>query len=736
MYDLIITEKPSSAQKIAQSLSDGKLQKKIENKVAYYILKHKNKNIVIACAVGHLFNLKEKGKNGWTYPTFDIEWIPSSEIKNSEYTGKYINILKELSKKANNFTVATDYDIEGEVIGYNIIRFICKKKDAKRMKYSTLTKDELINSYEHAQKHLDWGQVEAGLTRHELDYYYGINLSRALTLSIKNSTGRFKVMSSGRVQGPALAILAKRENEIKKFISKPFWQIELKTKNKISAWHKDDKIWEKKKADNIIKKTKNKKAFISKITKKQTKQSPPTPFDLTALQIEAYKLFKITPKDTLAIAQKLYTSAYISYPRTSSNQIPPSINTKSIINKLSKQLKYEKHSKEILKTKLIPNNGKKTDAAHPPILPTGETPKKLYTRDAKIYDLIVKRFFATFAEPATRETIYIEIDVNKEVFIAKGTKTLTPGWHTYYEPYVKLEEQEMPSLKEKDELKVKTIKLHSKETQPPRRFTPASIIKELESHGLGTKATRSQILENLYERSYIKEQSIEVTNLGLKTVQTLKKYSPDILDEALTRHFEEEMEQIQIGKKKKEKILNEAKKILTKVLKDFKKNEKKIGKALSDANLETLQQESLIGPCPVCKKGDLTIKRSKFGRFIACSTYPDCKATFNIPKFGLIKSANKECQKCHYPMALIIRKGKRPQEVCINPKCSSRKIPKEIKDKIKEKPCPKCDGTLVLRESVYGHFLACNNYPKCRYIEPINGNQNHKSQKHKTSKKA
>ena len=405
------------------------------------------------------------------------------------------------------------------------------------------------------------------------------------------------------------------------------------------------------------------------------------------------------------------------------------------MQKLAKQEKYKKFSDDLIRNnQLKPNNGKKTDPAHPAIYPSGETPKKLNPRTLKIYDLIVKRFFAAFADSATRETMNIDIGINNEIFIAKGTKTVKPGWHKFYQPYVKMEEQELPELKEKDEIKVKEIKLHSKETQPPKRFTPASIIKELEKENLGTKSTRSNIIENLYERNYIREQSIEVTDLGLKTVETLKKYSPDILDEKLTRFFEEEMADIMKGKKKKEKILEKARNVITKLLKEFKKNEKKIGKALSDANFETMQQESMIGPCLVCKKGNLTMKRSKFGRFIACSEYPECKATFKIPQFGLIKSANKECPKCRYPMILIIRKGKRPQEVCINPKCPSKRLSKEIKDKIKEKPCPKCDGKLVLRESVYGHFYGCTSYPKCRYTEFIsNGNHNHKFQKKKTS---
>jgi DNA topoisomerase-1 len=738
MTQLIICEKPDAAKKIAEALSDKKPNKHLENKVTYYEITHKGKKIFVGCAVGHLFNLAEKEKNGWIYPVFDIEWRPTYEIrKNADFTKKYYIILKKLSKKSDDFIVACDYDQEGSVIGYNIIRFIANKNDAKRMKFSTLTKDELIDSYEHASKHLDFPLIEAGETRHYLDHYYGISISRALTISIKNSTGRFKIMSSGRVQGPTLAILAKREKEIKNFIPKPFWQIELLAKNGISAWHKQDKFWDKKDADNIIKKTKGKKAFISKITKKQTKQPPPNPFDLTALQIEAYKLFKITPKDTLTIAQNLYTSSYISYPRTSSNQFPISINVKKVMEKLSKQSRYTKFSDELIKNnQLKPNNGKKTDPAHPAIYPTGEIPKKLNPRANKIYDLIVKRFFATFGEAAIRETMNIEIDVNKEIFIAKGTKTIKQGWHKFYQPYVRLEEQELPHLKKKDEIKVKEIKLHLKETQPPKRYTPASIIKELERRGLGTKATRSQILESLYERNYIKDPAIKVTGLGLKTVETLKKYSPDILDEKLTRQFEKEMEEIREGKKNKEKILEKARKILTKILKEFKKHEQKIGKALSDANFETLQQESLIGPCPVCKKGNLTIKRSKFGRFIACSEYPECKATFNIPNNGLIKSANKECLKCNHPMISIIKKGKRPQEICINPKCPSKKLSKEIKDKIKEKPCPKCNGKLVLRGSVYGYFLACNNYPKCKHIEPISTeNQNHKSQNKKTSHK-
>ena len=220
MAELIITEKPNAAKKIADALADGKPVKKLVNKVPYYELTHNGKDIIVGCAVGHLYGLKQKEKKV-KLPIFDIEWIPTSEIsKGSAFTKKYLNVLKKIAKTADSFMVATDYDIEGEVIGLNVVRFTCKQKDAKRMKFSTLTKDELVESYEHAQAHLDWGQANAGEARHFLDWYYGINVSRALTKAV-HTTGYFKLLSTGRVQGPALKMIVDKEKEIKAFKPDP-----------------------------------------------------------------------------------------------------------------------------------------------------------------------------------------------------------------------------------------------------------------------------------------------------------------------------------------------------------------------------------------------------------------------------------------------------------------------------------------------------------------------------------
>tara|TARA_Y100000310_G_scaffold345853_1_gene471418 strand:- start:1909 stop:4125 length:2217 start_codon:yes stop_codon:yes gene_type:complete len=732
MYELIITEKPNAAKKVAEALADGKAIKENMSGVPYYLVTHGKRDIVVACAVGHLYGLGEKEKKGWVFPVFDIEWKPAGDIsKKSGFSKKYLTVIKKLAKNADEFTVATDYDQEGSVIGKNVVVYACKKKDANRMKFSTLTQEDLVEAYENKSKNLDWAQAEAGDARHHLDFYNGINYSRALTSSIKTA-GSFKLMSTGRVQGPALKIIVNREKEIKAFKPVPFWQIELQgnvNKGGIISWHKEDKFWDKKKANEVMKKVKDeKKAVVDKAEKKQFKQQPPTPFDLTSLQMESYRCHRISPKETLEIAQELYTAGVISYPRTSSQQLSDKLGFKKILTHLQKQKEYSELSKKLLSKKsLIPNNGKKTDPAHPAIYPTGNVPSLSNEREQKVYDLVVKRFMATFAESALRETMTIDINCKDEIFIAKGTRTVEKGWHVFYDPYVKIEEEELPAVNKGDNVNVKTIKLHSKETTPPKRYTPASIIKELEKKNLGTKATRASIVDTLFQRGYVDGKAIAATNLGIKTIETLEKHVPQIVDEALTRHFEEEMEQIVEGKKKGEDVLSEAEKKITEIMSDFKKQEKQIGKELLAANIETRDELSHLGTCPNCKKGNLHMRHGKYGNFVACNKYPKCKTTFSLPSNALIKPAKKVCETCKHPMVLAIKRGKRPQDFCLNKQCSSKHVEGEAGKEAKaiakgkiEKKCPTCnEGKVVLRGSIYGKFYGCSNYPKCKYTEKL-----------------
>ena len=735
MPELIITEKPSSAKKVAEALAEGKLEKKKSKKSFYYEFTRGKKKIYVTPAVGHLFGLVEKKKHGWTYPVFDIEWHPSYESGEAAgYTKDYVDTIAAVAKKADEFTIACDYDVEGEVIGWNIIRFICRQKDANRMKFSTLTKPDLIEAYEKKLHHLDWGQAHAGETRHELDWFYGINLSRALTTAVK-AAGSFKVMSSGRVQGPALKLLADREAEIHAFLPTPYWELWLHAqheKQPIEAQHHEGKFLKEDVAKKILTKIKDEKnCAVQKVERIKRLQAPPYPFDLTTLQSESYNLFHITPKQTLAIAQSLYLAGCTSYPRTSSQQLDPKLGFKKILTDLSRQPDYEKLCKELLSLKqLQPNNGKKTDPAHPAIFPTGVVPKTTKPQEKKIYDLIVKRFMATFAQPAVRETMTVTFGVKQEEFIAKGSRTLEEQWHAFYKPYVKVEEITFPDLKEKQEVAIKKIEKLDKETTPPNRYNQSSIIKELEKRNLGTKATRADILDRLFERGYIEGVQITVSKLGMETVKVLHKYAPEILDEKLTADFEESMEHIREGKEKPAAVLEKAKKVLTELLAAFKKKEILVGKELLESIRSTQEEQNYIGSCPSCKEGRLFVKFGKFGKFIACGRYPDCKTTFKVPQLGMIRRAEEVCDKCGYPQLKLIKRGTRT--FCINPQCISKVSPEENKEiklieqqKI-EKNCPDCGKLLVVRRSFYGSFLGCSGYPQCKHTEKLEGEKKEK----------
>ena len=715
MVELIITEKPTTEKKIAEALADGKPIIETHNGVKYYKITHNKKDILVGSAVGHLYGLAEVTKSS-KIPNFDIEWKVLADIdKKAAFSKKYYTTLKKIAKEADTFTVATDYDIEGEVIGWNIVRFICKQKNAKRMKFSALTRKDLRESYKNASPELNWGNAIAGETRHIMDWYWGVNLSKAMTNAIKKG-GMFKIMSIGRVQGPALNIVVSREKEIKKFIPTPFWVVELDTefeKAKLKFSYKVDKILEEVKAKNIVKTCNGKDGKIEKVDRREKKYPAPNPFDLTSLQIEAYGLFGIQPKRTLEFAQELYTAGFISYPRTSSQQLPAHLDFKKILSDLGENKKYSKIIKEVLKTPLKPNNGKKTDPAHPAIYPTGVLPSFSEPNSEKIYDLIAKRFFATFGEDAKRDHVTISLNVEGETFTCKGSVTTYKGWHDLYDPYVKATEEILPDFKGNEVLKKVKVTSIEKETQPPKRYTPASIIKELEKKNLGTKATRAQIIEILSNRGYVTGKSLEATELGMKTVKILEDHCPEIIDEELTRQFEEELSKIENKKIKEETVLENVRKILTKVIKEFTSKEEQIGKQLYEANKETRDKESHIGKCVKCENGELKIKRGKFGMFIACSSYPDCNATFSLPSGALIKGTDKVCDECEHPKVLAIRRGKKPQDICINLDCPLKKI-----DNSKEnEPCDKCKtGKFVVRKSIYGNFIACNNFPKCKNL--------------------
>lgn len=665
---LLVAEKPKSAWRIAQAIGNP-ITKEI-NGVKYYEVKSKGENITVVPAVGHLLILKQKNK-GWTYPVFDVEWKEAFKInKKAKFTEKYYKAIKKLGEKAETFINGCDYDIEGSVIGRNVIHYICNGEDdkIKRMRFSTLTYPELKKSFENLEEY-DKGQTEAGILRHILDWFWGINTSRALILALKRNN-RHAVLSIGRVQGPALSILACREREIREFVPKPYWQI-LLISGKIKAIYKERRIFEKDKAERIYHDCKGENAAVSKIEKIKYKIFQPTPFNLTDLQKEAYRIFRIGPSQTLNIAQNLYLNGLISYPRTASQKLPPVIGYKKIMQNLSKN-GYEKQVKLLDLNNLRPREGKKSDA-HPALFPTGQKPEKLNLQEKKIYDLIVKRFLACFSVPCIRENVKIILKIKEHEFISETYKTVEKGWTEIYS-YINFKEGEFPELEEGQILNVDKLELKEKETEPPERYTPASIISELESRNLGTKSTRSEIIDSLYARKYIKGIPIEVTDLGMKIVEIMEKFCADIISEKLSRSFEMEMEKVMQNKKKKEKVIEEAKTKLSEILNNLKIKEKEIGREILKALIESDRKERFIGKCTKCN-GTLRIVVSKKSgkRFVGCSEFPKgCRVAFPLPQKGKIKALDKTCNACNSPMISVISRKK--FITCINPNCQNKEI--------------------------------------------------------------
>jgi DNA topoisomerase I len=684
-YTLIITEKPDAASRIASALDEeGKAAKKTENGVPYYVAK-RGEDIVVVPALGHLYTVSGKKKKGRSYPVFDFRWVPRYLAeRGASRIRTWLKVISKLAQNADRFIDACDYDIEGSIIGYSILKYACDGKEnlAQRMKYSTLTKEELEKSYAEPLGSLDFALIEAGLTRHEVDWLYGINLSRALTTAAKNYSGRYATLSTGRVQGPTLKFLETREKRIKCFVPTPYWNIKAKIKvgrRVLEGEYENNPVEVKAEAEKIMENCQGRDGETETVTVKTFRQPPPFPFELGSLQSEAYRLFRYTPMRTSSIAQRLYLAALISYPRTSSQKLPPEIGYKTILKKLGRTPEYKQRSGELLaKPSLKPNEGKKFDPAHPAIYPTGNLPERSLNSDERnVWDLVVRRFMAVFGEPSVMQSQKVTFNINGNRFHMNGRQTLEKGWIRFYMPYFKSADVVLPPMEQGQKVGVKKIVLEDKFTAPPARYNPSSLLKRMEKEEIGTKATRAGIIQTLNNRKYMRGERIVVTDLGLEVVDVLNEFCPAVVSLELTRKLEERMGAIQQGSETRENVLRDTIEILKPVSEQLKENERLIGERLSQALMKSRLEERVVGACPVCKSGQLVILRSKTSgkRFIGCTNYFEgtCKTSFPLPQKGIVKPTGNACKSCGYPMVLVWIGSKRPWNLCVNPLCPTKK---------------------------------------------------------------
>jgi DNA topoisomerase I len=610
---LVITEKPSSARKIAHALDDSGTPKIAKHgKINFYTSNQGVDELVIVSAVGHIYSIDQIG-DGWTYPIFNIRWVPAYTIdKRLQYTKPYLDAIIGLSKNVDSYVSACDFDQEGSLIAYNIIKHGIGEKalnNSKRMIFSTLTSKELKDSWNSLKPSLDYSIIAAGKTRHEADWLFGINLTRALTLATSQFLVYNKVLSIGRVQGPTLKFVYDQENMIQCFVPTPFWRIISETEIEGHVYtleYEKLRIERESHAKEVVEACKGKIGIVTKIQIEKKYTEPPPPFNLGDLQSEAYRHFKISPTKTLEMAEKLYLEAYISYPRTDSNKISSRINIKEILKNLSKNNNYRKESNELLAEKRYkPKQGKGDDPAHPAIHPTGLTPKKLQPGEAQIYDIIVKRFLASLSNPMIQIKNEITINVNSHTFYLAGIITEEPGWTRLYQPYYKTRDKQLPEIILGQKIQITKLKSRREYTNPPPHYNPLSLTRKMEQQKIGTKSTRSKIIDTLYQRGYIKGKKISITRLGEATIETLEKHCPEIINISLTRHLEKKLELIELGKIEPLEVFNELVETLKPILKKFRENEIKIGNELAEA-INEIEKELSSTSCIICPRDKMT----------------------------------------------------------------------------------------------------------------------------------
>jgi len=646
-----------------------------------YFLAQRERKLVVVPALGHLYTVvHERGRRNY-YPVFSFRWAPRHLAeRGAKQIRIWIETISKLARDAEEFIAACDYDLEGSLIGYCILKYACENREnvAKRMKFSTLTKTELEKAYDEPLSQLDFSLIEAGKTRHEVDWLYGVNLSRALTLAAKRWSGKYSTLSTGRVQGPTLKILIARERVIRSFVPTPYWEIRAEVEIKKSMYgveYERKRIEKRADAEAVVEACTDRTGEIKKVDMRMFHQKPPIPFDIGALQTEAYSLFGYTPRRTMGIAQRLYLDALISYPRTSSQKLPPIINYKNILNALSREPAYKKLTSRLLeKEELKPREGAKEDPAHPAIYPTGNLPERMLSDPEKrVWDLVVKRFMAVFGETAIKQSVKVRLEVNGHNFFLRGRQILKEGWMQFYKPYIRTEEALLPPVKEGETVQLKRVIREDKFTNPPPRYNPSSLLKRMEDVGIGTKATRADIIETLYNRRYIADERIVVTELGFDIIDVLSKYAPGVISVKLTQELEKKMERIQSNNEKRENILLEAVEQLKPQLEQFREKEGPVGEALSNAIKRARMEERIIGNCPNCGTGKLMIlfSRKTRKRFIGCTNYFKgiCKTSFPLPQRGTAKPLGKNCSSCGWPLVRVQIRGRRPWRLCFNPDC-------------------------------------------------------------------
>jgi len=648
---LIIAEKHDAAKRIAQILAGGKPRSQRVAGVEAFSFDDK----MVLGLSGHIVGVDyPPGYNNWQ--KVDCRDLIRAEIVVRPLQEKLVSALRTLGKQASHITIATDYDREGELIGVEALKIAQDANPnlpADRVRYSAIVKDEILKAFKESGK-VDFDLAASGEARQVIDLVWGAALTRYISLT----SGRLgkEFLSVGRVQSPTLALIVDREREIQAFVPKPYWEIYADLEKELRVQHAKGRIWDRTEVDRIISNL-GKYGIIRDVETKPRVDKPPAPFDTTSF-IAAASGIGFSAANAMRIAEWLYTNGFISYPRTDNTVYPPSIDLVALTSTFLKGT-FSEEARKLLQGRMVPTRGKRSTTDHPPIYPTAPAEKgELKEEQWRIYELVVRRFFATLAPECVWDATSIKVDIGPEPFRASGARLVEAGWRYYY-PYSKAEEHLLPELKTGERLAVLGHFVEDKETQPPARYGQGKLIKLMDEMGLGTKSTRHDIISKLYARAYVQGNPMRPTNTAYAVVDTLQKYAPTITKPEMTQTLETDMTKISERAKKEDEVIEESRIMLTSVFDELTQNQTCIGESLKDG----LRTDKIVGTCEKCGS-ELIIRRGHRGsRFIGCSGYPNCRFTLPLPRGGAVVVTEKICEKHGMNHIRIINKGKRPWDL-------------------------------------------------------------------------
>ncbi len=675
---LIVTEKDTAAKKIASILASGKVKKDSYYRIPIYTFTNGfDDGGECACIglKGHILKLE--------YPEEYADWRAveprdriDAELIKAPSAKSVVRALKKMAAQADQLIIATDFDREGELIGLEAMELALDANPAladtvRRARYSALTAEEVKRAFNDLTD-LSRPLAQAGEARQDIDLIWGATLTRFMSLATSRLGNQF--LSVGRVQSPTLALIVEREMERRAFKPEPYWQIFADLDSPaggFSARHKRERFTDEAEADAALARARAVKTGNVTGTKStRRKIRPPAPFNTTAYTKAATAL-GFSAARAVRIAEDLYLGGFISYPRTDNTVYPPSLDLREILGGLKQSRELAPAAEALLaREELKPTRGKKQTTDHPPIHPVGVPAPGDLKDDAhwKIWLLVARRFLATLGDAAVSESNRLELDLGGEPFVVSGTRLVEEGWLAWY-PYSRGRDDEVPRLDEGEQVQVIEVRREEKETQPPGRYGQGRLIELMEEHGLGTKATRHSIIQNLYDRGYIRNNPVEPTETGIAMIRALNDYASLIAKPEMTAELEQDMSAIADGEMTRAQVVTRSRELLHEAYSSLERNKEK----LADVIVKGIQNDKLLGECPKCGR-QLRVIRSKKTRkrFVGCEGYPECSTTYPLPQRGNIMPMGKSCPQCETPMVKVIVPRKRPWKLCLDPDCPSK----------------------------------------------------------------